>query len=203
MQVLKPTEEDKRAGYDEADLSLKLKQLAGEVVYLDFLFGREGVDKIAAIVESERCKVDASLKECLTVIVKHLTVCITNLDTDNDRQVNAFSDVLKCPADASSKKTAAQSTVTSSQMLSIKVINKKMIVGRMHKQKADLYMLLNAVNTAVYYYHLAYSLAKKEEDSVWWTSALEGLCAASYLHLLENGRAKANALTSSGEGEFF
>jgi hypothetical protein len=189
--------------FDEAELNSKLKQLESEIVYLDFLFAKEGVDKIAAIVESEKAKIDTCVKSCVSVIVKDLAEKIVSLDTENDRQINSYSDVLKSPVETRGRSAkTTQSTVSSSQMLSIKVINKKLIVARMHKQKADLYLLLNAVNSAVYHYYQAYSLGKKEEDSVWLTSALDGLCSASYLYVSENNRAKQNAFTSSNECKF-
>jgi hypothetical protein len=190
--------------FDETELNSKLKQLENEIVYLDFLFAKEGVDKIAAIVESERSKIEASLKSCASIIVKDLSEKIDLLDTENDRQINAFSEVLKSPVETRTRSSkTTQSTVSTTQMLSIKVINKKLIVARMHKQKADLYLLLNAVNSAVYHYNRAYTLGKKEEDLVWFTSALDGLCSASYLHILESSRGKQNAFTSSNECKFF
>ena len=185
---------------DEVVLNFKLKSLEKEIVYLDFLFAQDGVDKISAIVESEKAKIESSLKECLILIVKNLSDKLKDLDTESDKQINFFSDLLKTPADRSLAMT--QSTLSATSVLSIKVINKKLITARMHKNKADVYMLLNSVNSAIYHYYQAYNLARKEDDEIWAVGALEGLCAASYLYLLESKSGKRDNLTSSTECKF-
>lgn len=78
----------------------------------------------------------------------------------------------------------------------------------MNKFKADIYLLLNLVDSALINYSNSYSQAKKEPDnSVWTISALEGLCAASFIYLtdtrqLSNGGGVGNSGDTATTGGF-
>lgn len=64
---------------DEIELNSKLKHLDKDIVYLDFLFAQNGVDKIAVIVETEKTKVEQALREMANAIFKKLFVQIKGL----------------------------------------------------------------------------------------------------------------------------
>lgn len=180
---------------EEAELNAKLKHLDKDIVHLDFLFAQKGVEKIAVIVETEKAKVEQALKEMANVIFKKLFSLIKGISTSDDKQLNYYSELLRTPNE---RATSESSMLTNNSILSIKVINKKMIASRMHKIKADLYLLLNLVDSALVNYSNSYAQGKKEVDNgVWTMSALEGLCVASYIYLnetrqLSNGGQTAN-----------
>lgn len=187
---------------DEAQINAKVKSLGKEVVLLDFLFARDGIDKIQAIVESEKTRLDDCIRECLTQVVKNMADQLRSLDVESDTQVNHYSEILKTPLEIASK-LATKSVNTTSSLISIKVVSKKIVVARMFKRKADLYMLLNSTSLAVYNYTQAYSLAKKEEDLFWQIGALQGLCASSCLYYIEKNKARNSMIYSSIDGTSF
>lgn len=122
------------------------------------------------------------------------------MSTSEDKQLNYYSELLRTPYE---RATGEQSMLSNSSFLSIKMINKKQVIARMNKFKADLYLLLNIVDSALINYSHAYSQGKKEtENAVWAMSALEGLCVASYIYLTETkqivpGAAAANSNTTA------
>jgi hypothetical protein len=196
---------DSSSVVDEAELAQKMASIEKEIVYLDFLFSKDGADKIVAIVESEKAKIYTCLKECLLNVARQLSERINTLDLESDRQINFYSEYLKTPLD---KTSTTSQTVSNSSLLSIKVISKKIVVARMHKHKADLFLILNCIQSALYHYYQAFNLSKKEEDTIWSVSALDGLCAASYVHQLESYRvsmlSNRNSFAGSTlEGNFF
>lgn len=121
------------------------------------------------------------------------------MSTSEDKQLNYYSELLRTPSE---RATSESSMLTNTSMLSIKVINKKMVISRMNKFKADIYLLLNLVDSALINYSNSYSQAKKEPDnSVWTISALEGLCAASFIYLTDTRQLSNNGggVGSSGD----
>lgn len=105
------------------------------------------------------------------------------MNTSEDKQLNYYSELLRIPNE---RALSEASLLTNSSVLSIKMINKKQVVARMNKFKADLYLLLNLVDSALLNYSNAYSQAKKEpENTIWAISALEGLCVASFIYLTD------------------
>lgn len=105
------------------------------------------------------------------------------MSTSEDKQLNYYSELLRTPNE---RATSENSMLTNTSFLSIKMINKKQVISRMNKFKADLYLLLNIVDSALINYSHAYSQGKKESENMVWTmSALEGLCVASYIYLTE------------------
>lgn len=181
---------------DEAELNAKLKYLEKDIVYLDFLFAKKGVDKIAVIVETEKSKVESALKDMANAIFKKLMAQIKGINTSEDRQLNYYSEFLRTPNERGGDSSSA-STLSSTSFLSIKLVNKKTVVARMNKFKADLYLLLNLVDSALLGYSYAYSHAKKEADSIWAMSALEGLCISSYIYLSDTRQLSNSSSTTS------
>lgn len=120
------------------------------------------------------------------------------MSTSEDKQLNYYSELLRTPSE---RATSESSMLTNTSMLSIKVINKKMVISRMNKFKADIYLLLNLVDSALINYSNSYSQAKKEPDnSVWTISALEGLCAASFIYLTDTRQlSNGGGVGSSGD----
>jgi hypothetical protein len=168
---------------DLNELEEKLKLFKDDIIYLDFLFASNNADKLTAILETEKNKIETIINSVISSIFKKLFYLANQIDPNNDRQFSIYSDLLKTPFE----KKIEEEKQTSS-FLSIKVINKKMISSRMAKYKADLYLTLNLLDLAFMYYTLAYDSGKKEQDLNWTYSALHGLCIVSYLILKENNK---------------
>jgi hypothetical protein len=199
---------------NEQELQTKLKAHEKDIVYLDFLFAKEGIDKIAVIVETEKAKVETAMRDMINNIFKKIAYQIRLLNANEDKQINYFSEYLKTPIEkqtndasvsmpngmsgsASLRTTTNSSVQTQSSLLSIKLINKKLVIGRMSKFKADLYLLLNIADSALINYSQAYNSGKKELDTVWCMSALEGICVASFVYLAEPAMLSATAINGS------
>jgi hypothetical protein len=168
---------------DLNELEAKLKLFKDDIIYLDFLFASNNADKLTAILETEKNKIETIINSVINSIFKKLFFLANQIDPNNDRQFSIYSDLLKTPFE---KKIEEEKQISS--FLSIKVINKKMISSRMAKYKADLYLTLNLLDLAFMYYTLAYNSGKKEQDLNWTYSALYGLCIVSYLILKENNK---------------
>lgn len=180
--------------FDQQELESKLKSLEKDIVYLDFLFAKNGIDKIAVIIDTEKSKVDQAIKEMTHGVFKKLLNQIKIMNTNEDKQLNYFSEYLKTPierappesnANGSTVRSSYSMITTQSSLLSIKQVNKKVVAARMNKFKGDLYLLLNIVDLALIHYSQSYNTAKKESDTLWSMAALEGICIASFIYLNE------------------
>ena len=182
----------------EIDAKLKILEKDKEIVYLDFLFAKTGADKIGVIIETEKSKIEQALQEAGNAIFKKLYNLTKLINGSDEKQLNYYSEYLKSPIERNSNLKSDQtrssdSTISATSFLSIKVINKKVVSARMNKFKGDLYMQLNMIEHAFSYYAQSFSLAKKEQDFLWASSALEGMCVASYFYFYESKMFKRNS----------
>lgn len=169
---------------DFNDLEKKTKLYKDDIIYLDFLYATSGIDKLIAIVETEKAKIDLIICASFNLIYNKLYFLANQIDPNNEKQFPLYSDNLKTPVE----RKAAETLKSTSSFISIKVINKKIVSARMAKYKADIFLTLNIMDSAFVYYTQAYNAAKKEQDLNWALSALQGLCVVSYLILKENNK---------------
>jgi hypothetical protein len=170
---------------NSSELEIKKKIYLNDIIYLDFLFASNGIEKLVAIVETEKNKIDSTVNFAMQLVFNKLRYLATNIDPNNEKQFLIYNDKLKTPPE----RTQTESDQSkSSSFLSIKIINKKLVSSRMAKYKADLCLSLNMMDTAFIYYQHAYNGSKKEQDHFWAVSALQGLCIVSYLFLKEHNR---------------
>jgi hypothetical protein len=191
----------------EIDAKLKILDKDKEIAYLDFLFAKTGADKIGVIIETEKSKIEHALQEAANAIFKKLYNLTKLINGSDEKQLNYYSEYLKSPIERnanlkSDQTRSSDATISATSFLSIKVINKKVVSARMNKYKGDLFMQLNMIEHAFSYYAQSYSLAKKEQDFLWASSALEGMCAASYFYTFESKTFKRNS-DAFGSRKFF
>ena len=185
---------------DELKLKEKLKALENETIYLDFLFSNSELNAtLKAIILTERNRVDETIKEAVVDIYKKIHKLALSIDPNDEKQLNLYSDNLKTPIEKENKpqqqlqqqqrqakfgsiSKSSDSFISSDSALSIKLISKKTVLGRMYKYKADLYACINQKEDAIGFYIKALSACKKEQDLLWMSSAQLGLVLGSYYY---------------------
>jgi hypothetical protein len=112
-------------------------------------------------------KLNELMHDLLRTIYTRISFFIDNFNVNDDKHVNHAADYLKTPIE---READVQQTI----QLQFKFFNKKKVLGRMLKHRADLYLLMNSVNIAFTHYFKAYNLLKNEKDNVWSALALLG-----------------------------
>jgi hypothetical protein len=137
-----------------------LKQIAGHFIFLTLDNG--GISSVESYTTLKDSVQDLMQKICLKI-----SDSIDAMSLNDEKQLNFAADYLKTPLE---RATDVQNTT----QLMFKFFNKKKVIGRMHKHRADLYLELNCIETAFSNYLKAYNLLKNEKDSLWTASALLG-----------------------------
>ena len=189
--------------FDEAEFQSKVKAYHNDIVYLNFAVEQDGGHNPVY----KRNKIELACQEAVNIIYKKLLHLANLMNPSDEKQLSYYSDFLKSPIENVDNKEqnvkTAGSTLSTTSFLSIKFINRKTVIARMHKYKADLYMILNIVELAFVHYAQAFNATKKENDLYWSLSALEGLSVVSYLFLRETSRLQtAESLKNQALQEF-
>lgn len=178
---------------DEMELNQKLRSFDTEIVYFDFSLSANGVQDNMAM--ENKVKIEVCLQDSVNVIFKKLFNLTKTISSNEDSQINFYSEYLKLPFEKETSQNNTSSSNSNLTFLTMKMINKKKTSVRMNKYKGDIALCLNLIDSAVYHYSQAYSLSKKEKDRdfdyLWSFSALEGLCIASYFYFIENNKSEA------------
>ena len=152
----------------DIELQNELKSLENNIIY----FEDEDIEK--------NPRDSTKLKTVMNEIVHQIYIKIFKqadlVNSNDDKQINYYSEYLKLPSERSKLDGTDSST---SSLLQLKLINKKKTAGRMNKYRADLWLLLNSIENSFVYYFKAYNTLKKEQDVLWASSALFGLCLTS------------------------
>ncbi|CAF0900744.1 unnamed protein product [Brachionus calyciflorus] len=173
-QLQNPESPEQNLNFDRSEVNALLRPYENDLVYLDFLFA-QGSDRISALLDSERSNILRHLEDCVNQIFKKFYNLVKSLNPNDDNKLNFYSEYLKAPFEITT-----DSNMNSS--LSIRLINKSLVKGRMNKHKGDYYMMMNFIDNATLHYLNAQKYAKEENDFIWLSSVLEGLCAASYIY---------------------
>ena len=189
--------------FDEVEFQSKVKTYHNDIVYLNFAVEQDGGHNPVY----KRNKIELACQEAVNIIYKKLLNLANLINPNEEKQLSYYSDFLKSPIENVDNKEenvkTAGSTLSTTSFLSIKFINRKAVIARMHKYKADLYMILNIVELAFVHYAQAFNATKKENDLYWSLSALEGLSVVSYLFLRESLRLQtAESLKNQALQEF-
>lgn len=169
----------------DTELNTQLKQLEGNIIYLDDQLNKQDLSKIKKVIHQISSKIYVELSKRCELVNPH-----------DEKQISYFSEYLKNPIERDNTNTQhlTQSTLT----LQVKYLNKKKTMGRMNKYKGDLYLLLNQIDQAVLHYSKAYSTLKKENDPTWTSASLLGLAVASifYYDYINSEKFETQSITS-------
>jgi hypothetical protein len=140
----------------------------------------KNLEKSIIYLEDDKIENDAKIKTVINEIVHQIYIKIYKqvdlVNSDDEKQINYYAEYLKLPTERSKLDETETSTPS---LLQLKLINKKKTAGRMNKYRADLFLLLNSIDNSFIYYFKAYNTLKKEQDYLWSSSALFGLCLTS------------------------
>ena len=166
---------------NEEELNEKLKAIGSDLVYVEKFSDR-------IVNQSDITKIQLLLENSMGFIHKKLSNLTRIINPIDEKQINNYSEFLKTPLERASYNgiRTSESTLSNSSFLSIKVVNKKTVSARMHKYKGDLLLGLNNFESALFHYVQASNQSKKEQDNLWYHSAMEGICIASYFLLRDS-----------------
>jgi tetratricopeptide (TPR) repeat protein len=164
---------------DSDELNERLKVNEKDICYIDYRFDMNEPETPATKerYSQSELKIQSTISDSINVIVDKLYDLATNIDEKNEKQKEYYYDHLKCPLDKETK------NFEFSSMLSFKVVDKKIVLGRMVKYKGDLFLILNLFDSAIKNYNNALNYIKKNSDLIWACATVEALAVASYLSI--------------------
>ena len=167
----------------DIELQSELKSLEKSIIYLE-----------DDTVENDSAKIKTVINEIVHQIYIKIYKQVDLVNSNDDKQINYYAEFLKLPNERSKLDDNENATPS---LLQLKLINKKKTSGRMNKYRADLFLLLNSIDNSFIYYFKAYSTLKKEQDYLWSSSALFGLCLTSCYFLNDKNSSQHGMKKSS------